>query len=123
MTAIRRKGFRPVFSMLLSVLLCIAWGASSSVALAQSGTPDKASTLVRSGKAKAQLCTRCHGRNGLRQAAARSGLDENVGAFVTREIIAFRAGQRLHPIMTSIAETLSDTDLAAISAWLDSIKP
>lgn len=87
--------------------------------------PDQKKLSIRSGRGKAQLCTRCHGRLGMLRAVKIAEFKGTVEGFVIKELIDFRQGVRSHAVMNSIAQTLSDKDINDIAAWYSaiSIKP
>ena len=76
---------------------------------------------IKSGRAKAQGCTRCHGRLGLAKLAERDGWDGPIGGFITRELVSFRDGYRSHAVMSAVAAPLSDEDILQISLWFESL--
>ena len=102
-------------------LLILLYTLTTALSHAADNAADANIALIKAGRAKAQGCTRCHGRHGIRQAAKTSRFEGSTGAFATRELLAFREGSRNHVIMSGVAKTLSDDDIRAISAWLDSL--
>jgi len=76
---------------------------------------------VTSGRAKAQGCTRCHGRNGIQALAEKTGWTDSISSFVTRRLTDLREGVSHHAVMTDIAAVLSDEDIRDISAWIQSL--
>lgn len=76
---------------------------------------------IKTGRAKAQGCTRCHGRNGLANLAKQSGWDDPISGFIVRELVSFRSGHRSHGIMNAVAAPLSDEDILQISLWFESL--
>lgn len=82
---------------------------------------DDNAALIKQGRAKAQGCTHCHGRNGIAEAANRAGA-ESVGLFAREELLAYKSGTRSHPTMSAIAQALSDDDIDLIARWLDSVQ-
>ena len=76
---------------------------------------------IKAGRAKAQSCTRCHGRDGVHQLALRAGWKDSDGQFAIVKLRAFRDGQESHVVMSAVASTLSDQDIEQIALWLDSI--
>lgn len=76
---------------------------------------------IKTGRAKAQGCTRCHGRTGLASLAKQSGWDDPISGYITRELVSFRSGYRSHAIMNAVAAPLSDEDILQISLWFESL--
>ena len=110
-------------STVVTFVLLVGLIVSNGV-VAGGSTSDKAAlntAMIKAGRSKAQGCTRCHGRVGLKQLAERSQWSGTVGAFITRELVAFREKYRLHPVMNSVAAPLTDEDILQISSWFDSL--
>jgi cytochrome c553 len=76
---------------------------------------------ITAGRAKAQSCTRCHGRDGIHHLAVRAGWKESDGQFAMVHLRAFRDGTVAHVIMNAVASELNDEDIVHIAAWLDSL--
>jgi cytochrome c553 len=74
------------------------------------------------GKAKAQMCAVCHGLNGVARVPDAANLAGESTLYLTRQLQAFKSGQRQHEQMTLIAQSLSDQDMADLAAWYSSIK-
>jgi cytochrome c553 len=74
------------------------------------------------GKAKAQMCAVCHGLNGVARVPDAANLAGESTLYLTRQLQAFKIGQRQHEQMTLIAQSLSDQDMADLAAWYSSIK-
>jgi len=113
------------FSTALSILLftCALSHAQEKV---QSPASKLKTDVVRSieikaGRAKAQGCTRCHGRLGLHRLAEKSGWDGPLSGFIVNELVSFREGYRLHAVMNAVAAPLTDQDILQISLWFESL--
>lgn len=115
------KGFLPSRFLTFSIPGIILLLAASFM-ISLPANAGNLSALAKQGRNKAQNCTRCHGRLGIQKAAERAGMGTTVGKFAQRELMNFRAGLRQHVIMSGVATTLTDKDIEAISAWLDSIQ-
>lgn len=74
------------------------------------------------GKARAKMCAACHGIDGLSKVADAPNLAGNGELYLTRQLQAFRSGERKHPQMSVIAAGLSEADIAAVAAWYAAIK-
>jgi len=79
--------------------------------------------LIKMGRAKSQSCTRCHGRSGMAKLANAIEWDRSITEFVVKQLTELREGKRVHAVMSSIAEPLSDQDIALIAAWYQSVSP
>lgn len=77
---------------------------------------------IDAGKAKAKMCAACHGLNGLSKVADAPNLAGNGELYLSRQLKAFRSGERKHPQMSVIAASLSDDDIANLAAWYSAIK-
>jgi cytochrome c553 len=74
------------------------------------------------GKEKSELCQGCHGEEGVSTEPNAPKLAGQYGAYIAKELRNFQAGTRVHKIMSDIAATVSDDDLADISAYFASRK-
>ena len=73
------------------------------------------------GREKARACAVCHGLDG----AAKRPDVPNIGGesvlYLKKQLEAFRSGERRHEQMSIIAASLSDQDIADVSAWYAAI--
>lgn len=100
-------------SMVLFGLLCgLQVGAS---ALAEGS--------AEAGQAKAEPCVACHGVNGHSINPLWPNLAGQNVAYIKRQLEAFKAGERQDPLMTPMAMTLSDEDVADVAAYYASQAP
>jgi len=108
------------------VLLSAAFGTAPGIVIADESDDLKAmiarKNAIRAGRAKAQTCTRCHGRNGIHQLAVRADWQDSDGDFAIARLRAFREGTLSNEVMNAVAAPLSDEDMVAIGVWLDSLK-
>ncbi len=72
------------------------------------------------GKSKAELCTGCHGEEGNSFEGMAPKLAGQYGKYIAKQLRNFQSGTRTHQIMSAIAATVSDDDLADISAYFAS---
>lgn len=88
----------------------------AGAAMAQEGDAEE-------GQALARQCQTCHGRDGI----ARIPIAPNIGGepadYLAAQLIAFRAGTRLHEMMSVVAQGLSDQDIADLAAWYAGWQP
>ncbi len=77
--------------------------------------------LIKTGRAKAQGCTRCHGRLGMARFTARAGWENSVSTYVIKQLLLFRGNKRSHEIMNAVAKPLSSADIYAIALWYESV--
>jgi cytochrome c553 len=74
------------------------------------------------GKTKAQMCAVCHGLDGIAKQQDAANLAGESIVYLTRQLQAFRSGERKHEQMSIIAQGLSDADIADLAAWYASLK-
>jgi cytochrome c553 len=74
------------------------------------------------GREKAAMCAVCHGLDGIAQVPDAPHLAGESPVYLTRQLEAFRSGERQHEQMTIIAQGLSDEDIADLAAWYSSLK-
>jgi cytochrome c553 len=85
--------------------------------------------LVTSGKPEgsvpkaAQLCTTCHGQDGVAIAPMYPSLAGQHIDYLTRALDEYRHGGRKNPIMTGFAANLSEEDIASIVTYFSSMTP
>jgi len=96
--------------------------ATLLVALQWLPIPSAAAADAAIGRQKAQQCVVCHGIDG----AAKTPDAPNIGGesiiYLTKQLEAFRSGERRHEQMSIIAGGLSDEDIADLTAWYASIE-
>ena len=79
---------------------------------------------VESGKIKAYTCTGCHGIPGYKNIYPTYNVPKIGGqnyAYLESSLKAYRAGERQHKTMELQAQSLSDEDIADISAYFASL--
>ena len=73
------------------------------------------------GRAKAAACAVCHGAAGLSQVPDAPHLAGQPEVYLAEQLRAYRAGRRVHPVMSVVAKGLGDEDIADLAAWYASI--
>lgn len=94
---------RFAFSMVLSGL------ALSSPALGDGSAEE--------GQAKAAPCVACHGVNGNSANPEWPSLAGQSGPYIIKQLKAFKGGERQNPLMTPMAQPLSDDDMEDLAAY------
>jgi cytochrome c553 len=95
----------------------------AAAALASASLPSAAGAAdAGAGKQKAQMCAVCHGIDGIARAPDAPHIAGESPIYLTRQLEAFRSGERKHEQMTIIAQSLSDEDIANLAAWYSSIE-
>ena len=74
------------------------------------------------GKAKAQQCVPCHGLDGVARQPNAPHIAGESEIYLTKQLKAFRSGERKDEQMSLMAKPLSDEDIANLAAWYSSIE-
>lgn len=80
---------------------------------------------VKAGRAKGLTCAGCHGAVGARNTYPGFRIPKIGGqsaAYIAAALRGYRDGLRQHPTMQAQAGTMSDEDIADISAYIASLK-
>ena len=73
------------------------------------------------GKTKAALCAACHGAEGISANDLWPNLAGQKPGYLTKQMKAFRDGDRKDPMMSPMAATLTDEDIANLTAYFSSL--
>jgi cytochrome c553 len=73
------------------------------------------------GKAKAAVCGACHGPAGVSSIPIFPNLAGQKAAYLEKQLKAFRDGTRKDPSMEGQSKTLTDDDIANLSAYYASL--
>ncbi|SAK90551.1 cytochrome c family protein [Caballeronia hypogeia] len=95
-----------------AVAMC-ALAAASSAALAAGD--------VKAGRAKATQCAACHGIDGMSKLPEAPNLAGQTEEYLVKALNDFRSGERKNEMMTMMAKTLSDADVANLAAYYHSL--
>lgn len=78
---------------------------------------------VTNGRAKADAaCALCHGANGIAGMPSAPNLAGQQAIYLSEQLKNFRSGKRHHEVMGVIAKSLTDAEIANLSAWYSAIK-
>lgn len=91
---------------LLSVLCCLQASAAAP-----------AEGSVEEGQAKSATCVACHGPNGNSPNPEWPTIAGQHEQYILKQLEAFKNGERQNPLMTPIAMTLSEDDMADLAAF------
>jgi cytochrome c553 len=69
------------------------------------------------GKTKTESCAGCHGEDGNASAPMFPKLAGQHPAYLSKQLREFKSGKRVDPTMNAMAGSLTDADIADISAW------
>jgi len=95
---------------------------SSLFVLATSISPITSAGDVDAGKSKAASCTACHGQHGVSSNPEWPNLAGQNAKYLISQLKGFRDGERSSALMSPMAKQLSDSDIADISAYYESLK-
>ena len=87
-----------------------------------SGSPARAADLA-AGKAKAGLCTSCHGEAGISQTENIPSLAGQPDQFIQWQLVFFRSGSRKNEQMQPIVEQINNDDIRNLGAYFASLAP
>jgi len=73
------------------------------------------------GKGKAAMCSACHGASGISAAEAYPNLAGQHADYITKQLKAFKSGERQDPVMAPMAMGLSEQDMADVAAYFASL--
>jgi cytochrome c553 len=72
---------------------------------------------IEAGESKAANCASCHGEKGNSMVSTFPKLAQQDESYLRKQLHAFKDGSRKNPMMASIAQSLSDKDMADIAAY------
>ena len=78
---------------------------------------------IAAGKAKAELCSGCHGDNGISQMENVPSLAGQPDQFVQWQLVFFRSGARKNELMQPVVEQLDNNDIRNLGAYFASLTP
>lgn len=91
-------------------------GLGLAMAVALSGQA-QAQGNAAAGKTKSESCAGCHGEDGNAAAPIFPKLAGQHASYLAKQLRNFKAEKRIDPTMNAMAASLSDADIADISAW------
>ncbi|MEJ5989726.1 c-type cytochrome [Ramlibacter sp. PS3R-8] len=123
------KLLNTLFAVSVACATSLAW-AQPATAPAQAtnvapATPAAGPTSPKSLEAKVAMCVGCHGIVGYKSSFPEVYRVPKIAGqsakYIAAALNAYKAGDRKHPTMRSIAETLTDKDVADISAYYENL--
>jgi len=78
---------------------------------------------IAAGKEKAELCSACHGDNGISQTENIPSLAAQPDAFIQWQLVFFRSGTRKNEQMQPVVEPLTNEDIRNLAAYFASLPP
>lgn len=106
----------------MSKLHLAALAAAIAVSCAIPAGPARAADAAAGKQKVKQVCAVCHGLDGIAKLPEAPNLAGESAIYITKQLKAFRSGERKHEQMSIIAEGLSDDDIANVAAWFSSLK-
>lgn len=82
-----------------------------------------AADRVGDGHRKAVQCVACHGMEGVAPNPTFPHLGGQNAAYLAIQLERFRTGERYDPLMTPVAQTLSDQDIQDLAAYYSELRP
>ncbi len=102
----------------LTTLFALAVASVTSLSHAQDAKGD-----VEAGKQKVAMCIGCHGIPGYQASFPEVHrvpmISGQGGKYITAALQAYKKGERKHPTMRGIADSLSDQDIADVAAYYE----
>ena len=95
--------------------------ANIPLAISDDNNSEQFEDVIKQGRAKAQNCTRCHGRDGMAHFVKQAGWEQSVSTYVIKQLLLFRGQRVKHEIMNTIAAPLSNIDIYEIALWYESV--
>ena len=92
-----------LFSLILSALV-------SSIGLCENSAPKIAVT-----------CIACHGEKGISANELWPNLAGQKKAYLSKQLLAFKNGDRKDPVMTALVASLSEEDVQVLAAYFSSL--
>ena len=99
--------------MKTALLIAAALGLSATGALAADAA---------AGRKVAARCQACHGIDGIARLPVAPNLAGESSTYIAMQLQAFKDGTRKNEMMTVVAEGLSETEIADVAAWYESIE-
>ncbi|SAL46281.1 cytochrome c class I [Caballeronia arvi] len=90
-------------------------------ALAMTAQTSFAAGDLKAGRVKAAQCAACHGIDGMSKLPEAPNLAGQTEEYLVKALNDFRTGARKNEMMTMMAKTLSDADVANLAAYYHSL--
>ncbi len=111
--------------LLLALLfpVCVVARPSSQVAWTAAHLNFVKQGNAANGKELAVSCSACHGEQGISKVAGYPSLAGQLATFTYKQLRDYADQSRDHPLMTSIAQGLSEQETADLAVWFSSLPP
>ena len=109
-------------SLLMAAALAVP--AASALAAGETPAPQKAAKpdLVKGEASYAAVCAACHGADGNSMIPNQPSLAQQHPEYLAKQLMEFKSGKRVDPVMSGMAAVLTDEDVVNVSAWLSKQK-
>ena len=84
--------------------------------------PAQAAGDRQAGLEKTAACVACHGHDGVSRRPDVPNIAGHPALYISQQLRAYRSGERSHPNMTVVAQSLSDEDIANLAAWYSELE-
>lgn len=74
------------------------------------------------GKAQSKVCAACHGAEGVSNNTLWPNIAGQKKDYLLKQMRDFQSGERKNPLMTSLIQTLSESDLENLSVYYSQLK-
>ena len=96
---------------------------SATLAGAAAADPPSVDARFERGYGKSVQCVACHGVGGMAPNPTFPNLAGQNAGYLALQLTPFRSGERHHPLMSPIAESLSDSDIGALAVFYSALRP
>ena len=96
-------------------------GLLALLTLNSAGNAAHAAGDVKAGRKKAQMCSACHGIDGIAKIPIAPNIAGSPAMYLEKQLKAFRSEERKEENMNVVAKPLSDADIADLAAWYSGI--
>ena len=96
--------------------------AFAAVGLLLTAVPAGAQEVAAGRTVAARVCAGCHGADGIATMPEAANLAGQDATYLSRQLLAFRGGERVHEQMSLIAQTMSDQQIADVAAYYNAVQ-
>ena len=100
-----------------SILACLLFVGSTSMALAEEAAPAAGPDLAKGEATSKNVCAACHTNDGSRGSPTYPILQGQHPEYLVKQLTEFKSGKRANAIMMGMATTLSEADMKNVAAF------
>ncbi|ASJ70267.1 c-type cytochrome [Granulosicoccus antarcticus] len=97
------------------------WALAAALAFAWLASPASAAGDPATGKEKSAVCSACHGADGKAIMPAYPNLAGQHASYISKQLTAYRDGDRVNALMSGQATNLTDEDIEDLAAYYASM--